>query len=98
MLEYIKWGENMEKNIESKPQPKKVIKKRRIKEILFIVSMIICLGIGFIFGYIINNQNNNIIKSSGDTTILDEAYHILKMTGIIQMIQKLILKVTQLLL
>ena len=78
MLEYIKWGENMEKNIESKPQPKKVIKKRRIKEILFIVSMIICLGIGFIFGYIINNQNNNIIKSSGDTTILDEAYHILK--------------------
>ena len=40
--------------------------------------MIVCLGIGFIFGYILNSQNNSIIKSSGDTTILDEAYHILK--------------------
>jgi carboxyl-terminal processing protease len=78
MLEYMKWGESMEKNIQSKPQPKKGLKKRRIKEILFIVSMIVCLGIGFIFGYIFNSQNNSIIKSSGDTTILDEAYHILK--------------------
>ena len=78
MLEYMKWGESMEKNIQSKPQPKKGLKKRRIKEILFIVSMIVCLGIGFIFGYILNSQNNSIIKSSGDTTILDEAYHILK--------------------
>ena len=49
MLEYMKWGESMEKNIQSKPQPKKGLKKRRIKEILFIVSMIVCLGIGFIF-------------------------------------------------
>ena len=71
MLEYMKWGESMEKNIQSKPQPKKGLKKRRIKEILFIVSMIVCLGIGFIFGYILNSQNNSIIKSSGDTTILD---------------------------
>ena len=36
MLEYMKWGESMEKNIQSKPQPKKGLKKRRIKEILFI--------------------------------------------------------------
>ena len=69
MLEYMKWGESMEKNIQSKPQLKRGLKKRRLKEILFIVSMIVCLGIGFIFGYIINCQNNCIIISKIDTRI-----------------------------
>lgn len=96
MLEYMKWGESMEKNIQSKPQLKRGLKKRRLKEILFIVSMIVCLGIGFIFGYIINSQNNSIIKSNRDTTILDEAYHILKNNWYNPNNTKLILKVIQL--
>ena len=32
MLEYMKWGESMEKNIQSKPQLKRGLKKRRLKE------------------------------------------------------------------
>lgn len=66
----------MEKNIQVNPEPKKRNKKNHIRETIFIVSMIICLGIGFAFGFIINNNDYKIIK--GDNTVLDEAYAILK--------------------
>ena len=39
------------------PKQKKIVKKNHFKETVFIVLMIICLGIGFISGYIIRKTN-----------------------------------------
>lgn len=68
----------MEDNLQSIPKRKKPIKKTHFKETIFIISMIICLGLGFVSGYVITSRTSGIIYDKDDTTVLDEAYHILK--------------------
>lgn len=67
----------MEDFIQPNQKPKKIVKKSHFKETVFIVLMIICLGIGFISGYIIKKTDININNKESDTSILDEAYEIL---------------------
>lgn len=67
----------MEDFIQPNQKPKKIVKKNHFKETVFIVLMIICLGIGFISGYIIKKTDINVNNTSSDTSVLDEAYEIL---------------------
>lgn len=66
----------MEDFIQPKPKLKKTIKRSHFKETVFIILMIICLGIGFVSGYVIKKTNTNIANNS-NTSVLDEAYEIL---------------------
>ena len=59
------------------PKQKKIVKKNHFKETVFIVLMIICLGIGFISGYIIRKTNIDTNNRESNTSVLDEAYEIL---------------------
>lgn len=58
-------------------KPVKPVKKSHFKETIFIILMIICLGIGFLSGYIVRNSSLSLNYQNSDTTILDEAYEIL---------------------
>ena len=59
------------------PKQKKIVKKNHFKETVFIVLMIICLGIGFISGYIIKKTDIDTNNRKSNTSVLDEAYEIL---------------------
>lgn len=65
----------MEDFIQPNQKPKKSIKKNHIKETIFIVLMIVCLGIGFVSGYIV--KKSVVSSKNVDTSVLDEAYEIL---------------------
>ena len=67
----------MEDFIRPNPKPKKVVKKSHFKETVFIVLMIICLGIGFVSGYIVKKTDISFNNNGTDTSVLDEAYEIL---------------------
>lgn len=67
----------MEDFIQPNQRPKKIVKKSHVKETVFIVLMIICLGIGFISGYIITKTDISIKNKDSDISVLDEAYEIL---------------------
>ena len=67
----------MEDFIRPNPKPKKVVKKSHFKETVFIILMIICLGIGFVSGYIVKKTDISFNNNGTDTSVLDEAYEIL---------------------
>ncbi|MFQ8706001.1 MAG: S41 family peptidase [Thomasclavelia sp.] len=67
----------MEDFIQPNQKIKKPIKKNHFKETIFIILMIICLGIGFVSGYVIKKTDSNFKNGNVDTTVLDEAYEIL---------------------
>lgn len=67
----------MEDFIRPNQRPKKPIKKSHIKETVFIILMIVCLGIGFLSGYIVRKSSSSFNYQESDTTLLDEAYEIL---------------------
>ena len=67
----------MEDFIQPNLKSKKPVKKNHFKETIFIILMIVCLGIGFISGYIIKKTDSNFNNRTVDTTVLDEAYEIL---------------------
>lgn len=59
----------------TKPQPSKK-KSNHFKEVVIILAIIFCLGIGFVLGYL-SKQGTKIISGSKDETVVQEVYDIL---------------------
>ncbi|WP_294577926.1 S41 family peptidase [uncultured Thomasclavelia sp.] len=57
------------------PKPKK--KRSHIKETIFIICMIVCLGIGFVCGYITNQTVPDSFSSNDGISLIDEVYETL---------------------
>lgn len=60
------------------PKPVEKNKKRIPKEVFIIILIIVCLGIGFIAGYLYSRGPATIIKGNDTESVLDEAYDLLK--------------------
>ena len=67
-------NQNLQQNQVPVKKPKK---GRHLKETVFIICMIVCLGIGFVSGYLTKQVVPESGSSSSETTVIDEAYQVL---------------------
>ena len=55
-----------------KKEVKQETKQRPIKEVLIVILIIVCLAIGYFAGYV--SKKNVIVKSTNDSSIINEVY------------------------
>lgn len=59
------------------PKPVEKRKKRVPKEVFIIILIIVCLGLGFLSGYLYSRGPATVINGNSKETVLDEAYNLL---------------------